>query len=422
MKKLFVSAIIICGLVLWGCETDFPGEMNPGVNEEDVRLKSAKLIDDGHSVTGALSGVVFYSGSSIPIPEVKIKVGENCTTSCADGTFCFDQVPAGNHSLQACRDEYETCSEQVFISIGEETRIQLSMTSKEFSTKLFGVVKGVNTGNPMTELKIAVLNPDGSESELVSATGYNGSFSLPAVPQGLRTLIVKIRDEEIYKEQVSLEGNEFELNLDVPDMIDFRDYRNGKIYKAIRIGTQTWMAENLAYRLYPESELLSTAEGPIDNVVGDEGFSFEETTVSSKKEQFGLLYTWDEAQEACPAGWHLPADEEWKVLEKSLGMSTAEADRRGRRQSDSEANKVKSVQNWYKEGNGDNQSGFNVQPAGMITEYGKKIRHGSHAYFWTATSANSSKAWFRDVYFAKNGINRLYYKKDASYSVRCVKD
>ena len=34
---------------------------------------------------------------------------------------------------------------------------------------------------------------------------------------------------------------------------------------------------------------------------------------------FGAYYTWEEAQEACPAGWHLPSEQEWVELLKSLG-------------------------------------------------------------------------------------------------------
>ena len=32
-------------------------------------------------------------------------------------------------------------------------------------------------------------------------------------------------------------------------------------------------------------------------------------------------------QEACPIGWHLPSDNEWKQLEMHLGMSQSEVDR-----------------------------------------------------------------------------------------------
>jgi uncharacterized protein (TIGR02145 family) len=40
---------------------------------------------------------------------------------------------------------------------------------------------------------------------------------------------------------------------------------------------------------------------------------------------YGRLYTYDEALVACPNGWHLPSDEEWKVFEIALGMTSPES-------------------------------------------------------------------------------------------------
>ena len=56
---------------------------------------------------------------------------------------------------------------------------------------------------------------------------------------------------------------------------------------------------------------------------------YERKAENGKK--YGRLYTWEEAMQAgdLVAGWHLPTDEEWKTLEKHLGMSAADADKLG---------------------------------------------------------------------------------------------
>ena len=84
-----------------------------------------------------------------------------------------------------------------------------------------------------------------------------------------------------------------EINVFVP-IIDERD---GNTYKIVKIGQQTWMAENLNFN--------PSVNTPIDNPKG-------------------IAYKWDDAMVSCPEGWHIPSDEEWIILEKFLGMLSSE--------------------------------------------------------------------------------------------------
>ncbi|MDR2582573.1 MAG: hypothetical protein LBC75_03740 [Fibromonadaceae bacterium] len=81
----------------------------------------------------------------------------------------------------------------------------------------------------------------------------------------------------------------------------FTDARDKKTYKTVTIGTQTWMAQNLDYG------------GKNDDIGACPGKKAE----NCKK--YGTLYTWKEAKEVCPAGWHLPTMDEWKILVKFAG-------------------------------------------------------------------------------------------------------
>jgi uncharacterized protein (TIGR02145 family) len=85
----------------------------------------------------------------------------------------------------------------------------------------------------------------------------------------------------------------------------FTDTRDGHEYKTIQIGTQTWMAENLAY--LPTTTPITTWSNT------------EPCYYVYDYAKYGVLYNWTAALTACPTGWHLPSDAEWTVLLNYLG-------------------------------------------------------------------------------------------------------
>ena len=124
---------------------------------------------------------------------------------------------------------------------------------------------------------------------------------------------------------------------------EFTDVRDGQVYKTVKIGTQTWMAENLRYNT------------GADCAIFDDYKCCNEKGLEYCKEKF---YSSIASQTACPPGWHLPSQAEFDTLINAVG-GPSEA-----------ANSLKSTSGWFPDWNGlkwngSDGYGFNAEPVGV---------------------------------------------------------
>jgi len=139
---------------------------------------------------------------------------------------------------------------------------------------------------------------------------------------------------------------------------------------------------------------------------------------------YGRLYNWKTAKKVCPDGWHLPTDEEWKELERHLGMSVKESEKKSYRGTD-EGGKLKKtgLTHWMAPNKGStNKSGFSASPGGYRYNNGNYYGMGNYAYFRSSTVTKSYNAWSRTLHYNSSEVNRSYHNKDYGFSVRCIGD
>ncbi len=195
-------------------------------------------------------------------------------------------------------------------------------------------------------------------------------------------------------------------------------------YPTIQIGNQCWFAENLKY--LPDVVTSSTTDDsePYYYVYGYEGTNVEIAKVSENYNTYGVLYNWTAALDACPTGWHLPSDDDWKTLEIGLGMNNGQADLDGFRGTN-EGSKIAGEEGFWIPSNlvySDEfgSSGFSALPGGQIgySAYGIEEK----TWFWTSTPWNSGSAIYRGLWNNYQSIERDYLGKQYAFSVRCVRD
>jgi uncharacterized protein (TIGR02145 family) len=178
----------------------------------------------------------------------------------------------------------------------------------------------------------------------------------------------------------------------------FTDSRDGKVYRKVTIGGQTWMAENLNYDVPDDTSDVC----------------YENSADSCAK--YGRLYNWETAKNVCPAGWYLPADEDWMALADYVGGK------------DTAGTKLKSSTGWNLFGEtptGTDDYGFSALPGGSGDgNEGSFYDAGDHGVWWSATEYedDTDEAWDMNMGYGFEYLNRSYGDKTNRLSVRCVAD
>jgi uncharacterized protein (TIGR02145 family) len=201
---------------------------------------------------------------------------------------------------------------------------------------------------------------------------------------------------------------------------------DGNVYTTIKIGNQWWMMENLKVKTFRDGTPIT--DGQSASVWLDTTASyclFDNNTTAP-----GLLYNWkaiNATQNLAPAGWHIPTDQEWKTLEKYLGMSQSDADRSGWRGT-TEGNELKlpGLTGWSSYGDNwpDNSSGFSASAGGCrlpTAVFGDPALFSS-GFWWTNSAKDDTTAYFRYLDYKTSTVFRSAVSKSYGFSVRCVKD
>ena len=217
----------------------------------------------------------------------------------------------------------------------------------------------------------------------------------------------------------------------IPNLADstsFTDARDGQKYKKVRIGKQTWMAENLAYL----PSVSPPSEGSVSEdyyyVYGYHGNDVIEAKSTNNYQTLGVLYNWSAAmdgasssgsnpsgvQGACSSGWHLPSSAEWDELVSHLGGASGAGGKM----------KEEGTTHWTSPNVGaTNSSGFLGLPGGARDgDSNNFVKADLNCYFWVATEYDSSHSWWRGLSYFDVELKSAKYHKEPGFSIRCIKD
>jgi uncharacterized protein (TIGR02145 family) len=184
----------------------------------------------------------------------------------------------GEYNLKIKKEDYGTVTETLTIQEDETVTIEEQLPD----------AKKITISSKPTGADVYI---DGNH---VGGTPYEGELGFG------RRKVKLVNGKTVIKEVINInQNNKSEWNFDVSEFLI--DERDGKKYEIVKIGDQTWMAENLAYKT-------------------EEGFCRAYAGRNRNIEKYGYLYDWDAAMEACPDGWHLPSKKEFKELLRNYSI------------------------------------------------------------------------------------------------------
>lgn len=175
-------------------------------------------------------------------------------------------------------------------------------------------------------------------------------------------------------------------------------------YHWVRYGKLDWICENIRTETEP------------DTYFPDPNNSYYDRNTEEETLQYGYLYSFETALTLATEGWRLPTDEDWKDLERHLGMGADEADK----------------EEWRGDFVGEllmqdsTGSGLNLQHAGYhLIEGGRGVRNrGIDGIYWTADldTRTPGYAWARMVIYNRKDVRRFSMLTKKGLSVRLVRD
>jgi uncharacterized protein (TIGR02145 family) len=194
---------------------------------------------------------------------------------------------------------------------------------------------------------------------------------------------------------------------------------DGNTYPTVKIGTQTWMGQNLNVSRFRNGD-------PIMEAKSDE--TWEKASEEKKPawcyydfsadqgKVYGKLYNWyavNDPRGLAPKGWHVPSEEEWNMLSGFLGGEEKAGGKL----------KENGITHWKTPNSGaTNESGFAAMPSGLIYSFGGCVKMGIEGYWWTSKADGDETAILYSMSYQNATLTNLFLNKGVGIAVRCVKD
>jgi uncharacterized protein (TIGR02145 family) len=187
----------------------------------------------------------------------------------------------------------------------------------------------------------------------------------------------------------------------------------GNDYGTVKIGNQLWMKENLKTTKYNDGTPIPLVAGnAVWENLSTPAYCWYNNEISNRN-TYGALYNWYvvNTEKVCPTGWHVPSNEDWRILTEYIGGET-------------EGDKLKEIANslWTNSIHSNNETDFTAVPGGMRDNVGGFDNLGGVGVWWSNDEDLYGSAWCKVLGSQTNNISQTTFNYVDGFSIRCLKD
>ena len=286
----------------------------------------------------------------------------------------------------------------------DDLKKDFSLSSKDSKIIDSLTQKTIEDSRDTIEVVVPVSSSQKSESSSSKKGNSSSSVSSSESPE-----VVSSSSENV-ESSSSVFSVDIYLNTNI-SYAELPDERDGKVYKTVKIGEYTWMAQNL-------------------NFETENSYCYEDKPENCEK--YGRLYTWAAAMDStgtyngegkncgsgkkcsprlylgvrgiCPDGWHLPSEMEWNELIETVGGFE---------------NAGKMLKTTEISNNGSNDYGFSAVPVGRRNNKGK---YDDDYAVWYWSSFENSEYAVKTAHSYNEQMEISVVDKRYAFGIRCLQD
>lgn len=169
--------------------------INKGENNFDITLAVK------NENVGSLSGIIYESGSGVPVGSAIVEIDNKKDTTGQDGKFSFSQIDAGSYMVGVTAVDYDKVNQPVTIDKGQNNvNIMLVAVGN-----LSGTVTEKGSNKNLSGVSVQL-------NEKISTTDQNGSYSLEDIPVGTYNLTAKLDLYNDFSKSITIKKGDNKLN------------------------------------------------------------------------------------------------------------------------------------------------------------------------------------------------------------------